>query len=104
MGQQVLALPLGEATLGADQHVSAATPRSGPQGLNRIGAVGVLVAKNQQAMAIPARQKACQRQWLRDRGEVQDAALLGGFNDVGTHPLGVRAADLSVLRDHRTEG
>jgi len=39
-------------------------------------------------------QIAIQRDRLSDIGDAQDAALLGGLDDIGAHPLAVNPADL----------
>ena len=46
---------------------------------------------------------AIERDRLGDRGKAQDAALLGGLDDIGAHPLAVDPRDLGDARQHRLQ-
>ena len=68
-----------------------------------IGEFGGLVAEHQQPLAVAAGEIAVQRHRLGDRGEAEDAALLGGLDDIGAHPLGVDPGDLGEAGQHRPQ-
>ena len=44
-----------------------------------------------------------QRHGVADRGEAQNAALLGGLDDIGAHALAIDAGDLREARQHRLQ-
>ena len=46
---------------------------------------------------------AIQRHRLGDRGDAQDAALLGGLDDIGAHPLGVDPGGLGEAGQDRLQ-
>ena len=96
---------------------SSANPPSGPirtsippaavalalQRLQRIGGVRGLVAEHQQALRLAPAQIAIERHRLGDLGDAQDAALLGGLDDIGAHPLAVDPGDLGEAGQNRLQ-
>ena len=96
---------------------SSANPPSGPirmsipsaaadpccSACERDGGLRRLVAENQQALRLALAEIAIERHRLGDRGEAEDAALLGGLDDIGAHPLAVDPRDLGVARQNRLQ-
>jgi hypothetical protein len=102
--QQDGAFFLGKPAFGADQDVGAVGRRQAAlQRLQRIFALGGLVAENQQAPGIALAQITIERDRVGDRGNAQDAALLGRLDDIGPHPLAVDPADLGEAGQHRLQ-
>ena len=62
--------------------------RNGSAGC-RIGGIGGFVAENQQTLSVTLAEIALERHWLGDRGDAQDAALLGSLDHIGAHPVAV---------------
>ena len=59
--------------------------------------------KTKQPLRLALAEKAIERHRLGDRGEAQDAALLGGFDDIGAHPLAIDPRDLGEARQNRLQ-
>ena len=73
------------------------------QRLQRIGGIRGLVAEHQQALRVALAEIAIERHRLGDIGKAQDAALLGGLDDIGAHPLAVDPRDLGEAGQHRLQ-
>ena len=59
--------------------------------------------KTSRRCAVALAEIAIERHRFGDGGEAQDAALLGGLDDIGAHPLAVDPGDLREAGQHRLQ-
>ncbi len=68
-----------------------------------IGDISRLVAEHQQPPPVALAEKAFQRHGIGDLCETQNAALLGGLDDIGPHPLAVHPRHLGMTGQDRLQ-
>ena len=71
------------------------------QALNGVFELRRLVAEDQQPAGGALAEEAVQRHRLGNGGDAEDAALLGGLDDIGAHPLGIDAGSLGKAGQDR---
>jgi len=87
-----------ESALRSDNQRSRACRRFS-QSAQWIGNSGIFVAKNNDALGQNSSKPIRKRRRFFDHRQRKDAALLGGFDRIGTHALAIHARHLRVLRD-----
>jgi hypothetical protein len=97
------ALGLGKSAFRPDENRKRRLRRHGAKRSDRIGGLGSLVAKHEPARGIVPGDNLRQCGRLTNLRQRKDAALLGGFDRVRAHALGVDAGDLAVAGQHRLQ-
>ena len=101
LAQQSGPLLLGEPAFGSDQDVDAMAAFAACKGMPRVGDVSRFIAKDEEAVEFPALQETIKSDGFCDLGNAENAALLGGLDDIGPHPLAIDPGDLSETGQDR---